>query len=78
MNLQGVAHRRLSHAGRADRDDAVDHPFFLCCGGALLAVLWLLAPRACCCPLAALPGGKASDAAGAAGMRALGPSEYDG
>ena len=34
MDLQRVAHRRLSHAGRADGDDAVDH-------GA--AVSWLLA-----------------------------------
>ena len=57
MDLQGVAHRRLADAGRADGDDAVDHPVlalrrrgvavFGCWrSAALAAVKWLLSLEA--------------------------------
>ena len=53
MNLERVAHRRLADAGRADGDDAVDHPFlalrrrgaaavFCAAPLAAAAVKWLL------------------------------------
>ena len=70
MDLQGVAHRRLSHAGRADGDDAVDHLFLALRRRAAAVVYSLLAlRRRLRCQVAALPLEQA--AAGAAGMRAL-------
>ena len=68
MDLQGVAHRRLSHAGRADGDDAVDHPVL-----ALLPVLFLLAlrRRIALAAVRLLSLEATPAAAGAAGMYAL-------
>ena len=76
MDLQGVAHRRLADAGRADGDDAVDHLFLAlrrrvagCC---LLASLLALRRRAGdLLSFGCSPWRQASAAAGAAGMRAL-------
>ena len=59
MNLQSVAHRRLADAGRADGDDAVDHPFLALRRRVVAAVFsaGAAAPRLLLSS-AALPGGK--------------------
>ena len=74
MDLERVAHRRLADAGRADGHDAVDHLFLALRRRVAAAVSWLLAPRLLLSS-GCSPWRQASDAAGAAGMEPLGPSD---